>query len=122
MDEAEKELAAVQANMDTDARVAALTQGIAFARAGEAGPGEAELQAKIAANPADFEARAALAARYAAVRRYREALEALLEIVRRDKAWQDGQARKEMVAIFNLAAGDPDLVSEMRRKLSALLY
>jgi len=122
MDEAEKELAGLQADSDTDARVAALTQGIAFARTGEAGPDEAELQARIGANPADYEARAALAARYAAGRRYREALEALLEIVRRAKSWRDGEARKEMVAIFNLAAGDPDLVSEYRRKLSAALY
>ena len=122
MDEAEKELAMVQPDADTDARVAALTQGIAFARAGKAGLGEAELQERIAANPADYEARAALAARYAAERRYREALEALLEIVRRAKKWRDGEARKQMVAIFNLAADDPDLVSEYRRKLSAALY
>jgi len=122
MDEAEQDLSQVQADMDTDARVAALTQGIAFARAGKSGPDEAELQAKIAADPADLPARAALGGLLAGARRYREALEALLEIVRRDKAWQDGQARKEMVAIFNLAADDPELVSEFRRKLSALLY
>src|SRR3990172_2751755 len=119
MDEAEKDLGEVQPDSDTDARVAALRQGIAFARAGKDGLGEADLKARIAANPADFEARAALAARYAARRLYREALEELLEIVRRAKAWKDGEARKQMVAIFNLAADDPDLVSEYRRKLSS---
>ena len=122
MDEAEKELGEVQPDSDTDARVDALRQGIAFARAGKDGLGEADLKARIAANPADFEARAALAARYAARRLYREALEELLEIVRRAKAWKDGEARKQMVAIFNLAADDPDLVSEYRRKLSSALY
>ena len=122
MDEAEKELGEVQPDSDTDARVDALRQGIAFARAGKDGLGEADLKARIAANPADFEARAALAARYAARRLYREALEELLEIVRRAKTWKDGEARKQMVAIFNLAAADPDLVSEFRRKLSSALY
>ena len=121
MDEAEKELAQVEPDADRDARVEALKQGIAYARAGKTGPGEDELKAKIAANPADFEARASLATLYAAQRRYREALEALLEIVRRSKTWKDGEARKQMVAIFNLAAGDPDLVSEYRRKLGSAL-
>jgi len=123
MDEAEKDLGEVQPDSDTDARVAALRQGIAFARAGRDGLGEPELKARIAANPAaDHEARAALAALYASQRRYREALEELLEIVRRAKTWKDGEARKQMVAIFNLAAADPDLVSEFRRKLSSALY
>ncbi|HUN68895.1 MAG TPA: thioredoxin [Burkholderiales bacterium] len=122
MDEAEKELAAVQPDPDWDARVEALKQGIAYARAGKSGPGEDELKAKIAADPADYEARVSLATLYAAQRRYREALEALLEIVRRAKTWKDGEARKQMVAIFNLAADDPDLVSEYRRKLGAALH
>ena len=121
MDEAEKELAQVEPDADRDARVEALKQGIAYARAGKTGPGEDELKAKIAANPADHEARASLATLYAAQRRYREALEALLEIVRRSKTWKDGEARKQMVAIFNLAAGEPDLVSEYRRKLGSAL-
>ena len=121
MDEAEKELAQVEPDADRDARVEALKQGIAYARAGKSGPGEEELKAKIAANPADFDARASLATLYAAQRRYREALEALLEIVRRSKTWKDGEARKQMVAIFNLATGDPDLVSEYRRKLGSAL-
>ena len=122
MDEAEKELAQVQPDRDSDARVAALRQGIAYARAGKDGPGEAELKARLAADPADFDARASLAALHAAGRRYREAMEELLEIVRRAKNWKDGEARRQMVAIFNLAAAEPDLVSEYRRKLAAALH
>jgi len=122
LDEAERELAAVQPDVDLDARVEALRQGIALARAGKSGPGEAQLQARIAANPKDHEARAALAALYAGAKRWREALEALLEIVMREKGWKDGEARKQMVAIFNLAAADEDLVSEFRKKLSRTLY
>ena len=52
---------------------------------------------------------------------WRDALEHLLEIVRRDKSWRDGEARKQMVAIFNLAV-DEDLVGEYRRKLASVLF
>jgi putative thioredoxin len=122
LDEAERELAQVRDDPDWDARLAALRQGIAYARAGKAGPGESELKAKLAADPADHEARAALAALYAGGRRWREAMDELLEILRRAKNWKEGEARKQMLAIFNLAAAEPDLVAEYRRKLSATLY
>jgi putative thioredoxin len=122
LDEAERELAQVRDDPDWDARLAALRQGIAYARADKAGPGESELKAKLAADPADHEARAALAALYAGGRRWREAMDELLEILRRAKNWKEGEARKQMLAIFNLAAAEPDLVAEYRRKLSATLY
>jgi putative thioredoxin len=121
-DEAERELGAVKPDPDWDARVEALKQGIAYARAGKAGPGEDELRARLAANPADHEARLALAALHASKRRYREAMDELLEIVRRSKDWRDGEARRQLLAIFALAAGEPELVSEYRRKLASALY
>jgi len=122
LDQAEAQLAKVQPNLDTDARLEALRQGIAYARAGRDGPGEAELKARLAANPADHEARAALAALYGAKNRYREAMDELLEIVRRARDWKEGEARKQMLALFTLAATQPELVSEYRRKLSSALY
>ena len=120
MDEAEAMLAAVQPNLEFDDRVATLRAALAFARsAGSAS--EAELKAKLAANLADHETRFALAGLYAGTKRYREALDELLEIVRRDRNWKDGQARKQILAIFNLAEKQPELVSEYRRKLASAL-
>ena len=83
--------------------------------------GEAELGARVTANPADLDARLALAGLHAGASRWREALDELLEIVRRAKTWKEGEARKQMLAIFSLAAAEPDLVSEYRRKLSSTL-
>jgi len=120
-DDAEKELAKVKPDPDWDARIEAVRQGVAYARAGKDGPGEAELKARLAANPADHDSRAALAALYAGKRRYREAMDELLEIVRRAKDWKDGEARKQILNLFNLA-GEPELVSEYRRKLASALY
>lgn len=121
LDEAERDLAAVQPDPSWDARVAALRQGIAYARADRQGPGEAELRARLAADPADHEARLSLAALHAGQRRYRAAMDELLEIVRRARDWRDGEARRQLLALFSLA-GDPELVSEYRRKLAAALY
>jgi putative thioredoxin len=119
LEEAEAVLDAVQANSQLDARTAALRQSLGFARSGG---GEDDLEAKIEANPSDLEARLALAGAYAGRRAWREAMDQLLEILRRDRGWRDGEARKQMLAIFNLAAGDADLISEYRRKLSSSLY
>jgi len=121
LEEAEAELAKVKSDPDWDARVEAVRQGIAYARAGTSGPGEAELKTKLAADPADHDTRAALAALYAGKKRYREALDELLEIVRRAKDWKEGEARKQILNLFTLA-GEPELVSEYRRKLSSALY
>ena len=122
LDDAERELALVKYDPDWDAKVEALKQGIAFARAGNEGPDEAAIRARLAANADDHDARLALAGLLAARRRYRDALDELIEIVRRAKDWKDGEAKRQVLAIFQLAEGEPDLVSEYRRKLASLLY
>ncbi len=115
-------LDAVRPDIDHAPRVASLRAALSFARSAGSGTGDAELKARLAANPADHETRLTLAGLYAGAKRYREALDELLEIVRADKAWKDGEARKQILAIFNLAGDQPDLVSEYRRKLSSALY
>lgn len=121
-EDAERELSAVKPDPDWDARVAALRQGIAYARAQDVAPAEPELRVRLAGNPADHEARLTLAGRLAAAQRYREAMDELLEILRQAKDWRDGEARRQMLAIFSLASGEPDLVADYRRKLAAALY
>jgi len=119
LDEADQLLTQVKSNIDWDARVATLQQAVAFARSG----GSAiDFAAKLAANPTDLESRLALAGLHASKHRYREALDELLEIVRRDKDWKDGEARKQILEIFNLAAADVALISEYRRKLAGAIY
>ena len=83
---------------------------------------EAALLEKLAAAPDDLETRYALAERRAAAHRYREAMEQLLAIVRRDKNWRGGEARRQLLSLFTLAAAEPELVSEYRRKLATALY
>jgi putative thioredoxin len=85
-------------------------------------PAAGDLERRIAADPGDLAARLDLAEVRIAQREFAPALEQLLEIVKRDRAFGDDVGRRKMLAVFDLAAGQPDLVSEFRRRLSATLY
>lgn len=80
------------------------------------------LEAKVAAHPDDLEARFDLASALIARRKYEGALEHLLAIVQRDRTFREDIGRKTMLSVFDLAAHQPELVSQWRRKLSALLF
>jgi putative thioredoxin len=79
------------------------------------------LEAKVAANPDDLEARFDLASAFIARRKYPQALEQLIVIVQRDRAFREDIGRKTMLSVFDLAAHQPELVAQWRRKLSAAL-
>jgi putative thioredoxin len=83
----------------------------------------APLEAKLAANPDDHASRLELSRAYAAQSRFRDALEAALEVVRRDRFFDQGAGRKALLQLFEALAGEQydDLVREFRRKLSAAL-
>jgi putative thioredoxin len=122
IDEAEQLLVQVPRQFELDARITALEQGIAFARAGSSGPDETELRAALARDANDHETRLALANALAGRRRYRDAMDELIELVRRARTWRDGVARTQLLAVFALAAGDRELVAEYRRKLASALH
>ena len=119
-EEAERLLDELRPDAELDARVEALRAAARFARTDPSD--EAALRAQLAARPDDLEARFRLAQVMAAARRYREAMDELLAIVRKDKAWRDGEARRQLLNVFTLAVEQPDLVSEYRRKLATALY
>jgi putative thioredoxin len=79
------------------------------------------LEDKVAANSKDHAARYELADGLAERARYREAMDHLLEIVMRDRAFMDDGARKRLVELFAVVAADDDLLREYRRKLATAL-
>jgi len=122
VDEATELLAKVPADVAIADRIAALTQGIAFAKAGTDGPGEAELRATLSLDPLDHDTRIKLASALAGQRRFREAMEELLEVVRLGRHTQSDEARQQLLSLFTLAASDAALVTEYRRKLASALH
>jgi len=115
-DEASRLLASV--SDDADPRVAQLKARLQFL--GAAGADEAALQARIGADENDLEARLQLAKLWVAASNYEPAMEQLLEIVRRDRGFQDDIGRKTLLDVFNLLGGG-ELVSKYRRLLASAL-
>jgi putative thioredoxin len=104
-------------------RLAALQARLKLVAAG-GGADPAALAARIAANADDLDARLQLGHALALAHDYRPALEQLLDIVRRDRKWQDEAARKTMLDLFTLLGGNAqydDLVREFRILLARTL-
>ena len=77
---------------------------------------------RLAANPDDHEARFELAAAKMAAGDRDGAAEALLEIVSRDKEWNDGAARKRFLQLLEAQGLEDPWSSAQRRRLSAVLF
>jgi putative thioredoxin len=102
-----------------DRRIGALLARLQFADGAAAEP--SALEARIAANPGDLEARLQLAKLLVAQQRHEPAMEQLLEIIRRDRKWNGEAGRKTMLAVFDVLGGQGELVSKYRRQLAAAL-
>jgi putative thioredoxin len=80
------------------------------------------LQAKSKADPGDHQARLDLAIALAARGEAESAIAEILESVRRDRNWNEGAARKQLLTLFEaLGPADP-AVQSGRRKLSSILF
>jgi putative thioredoxin len=85
-------------------------------------PDEDEIVKRIEADPNDLQARLELANKRIARRAWGPAMDELLEIVARDRTFQEEIGRKTLIAVFGMASAQPELVSQYRRKLSTLLF
>lgn len=85
-------------------------------------PEELALAATVAANPTDLASRLALAEHRIARSAWEDAMDELLEIVARDRTFQEDIGRKTLLTVFEKAAEQPAVVSAYRRKLSTLLF
>jgi putative thioredoxin len=82
----------------------------------------AGLESRLAANADDFEARYELATALNASGDRAAAAAALLDIMRRDRSWNDGAARLQLLKFFEAWGMDDPATMAARRKLSALLF
>lgn len=80
------------------------------------------LERRVLLDGDDLRARLDLAELHIARQDYAPAFEQLLEIVRRDRAFEDDAGRRKMVEVFDIAADQAELVAKYRGKLSAVLF
>jgi putative thioredoxin len=121
LDAARKTLAAVP-ETSTDAAVAGARAELRLAGDVARLPDEASLQARLAANPKDHQARFDLALVRSARGDRSGAADALLEIIGKDRNWQEEKARKQLVDFFAAWGPTDEATLAGRRRLSSLLF
>ncbi|HEY2395976.1 MAG TPA: thioredoxin [Rudaea sp.] len=120
-DAALTELDALPANLAEDAKAKRVRYQLDFARALKDAPDLATLRARLATDPADHAARDLLGVRLVIEGDAAAGLEEFLHILRTQRDWNDGQAKKRLIAAFN-TLDDADLVGTYRRRMASLLF
>jgi putative thioredoxin len=118
--EAETLLDALPANLSTDERAVQARARLGFAGLLKDAPPVEVLEAAVALNPDDLQARHLLGAHGIVGGRAEAGLEQFLEMLRRNRDWNDGLPRKALIDAFRVVE-DEDLVGRYRRKMSSLL-
>jgi putative thioredoxin len=122
-EEAEALLAEVPAKIADHAEVAGARSALRLAIEGKQASGQLrELEARLAANADDHEARYELATALNATDRREEAAAALLDIMKRQRGWNEDAARLQLLKFFEAWGLDDPTTMAARRKLSALLF
>jgi putative thioredoxin len=122
IERAKQTLAMVPESKRNDAGVKAVQASIDLAEQAKALGPVAELEQKVAANPLDHQARFDLATALNASGKRAEATRELLEIVKRDRKWNEDGARKQLVQFFEAWGPTDEATVEGRKRLSTILF
>ena len=122
LEQAKQTLAMVPEGKRNETAVAAARAALEVAEQAKAvGPID-ELEKKVATNPLDHQARFDLATALNAKGKRNEAANHLLEIVKRDRKWNDDGARKQLVQFFEAWGFTDPAAVEGRKRLSSILF
>ena len=94
----------------------------ALALAQDAPSETTEVEARLAADPADHAARFELAKALAGQGKFAQACDHLLAIIEADRDWNEGAARKQLLTVFEAAGHASEVAKGGRRRLSAILF
>ena len=120
-DAAEAELTALPANLATDARAVRLRSQLDLARALQGAPSLGELQQRVQTDAADWAARDLLGVHLLLEGDAAAGLDQFLAILEKARDWNDGQAKKRLLAAF-ATLDDAELVGKYRRRMASLLF
>jgi putative thioredoxin len=122
-EEASQVLADIPNKLAANAEIAGARSALALAAEGRQAAQQLEaLQARVAADPMDHQARYDLASACNGLGRRAEAADALIEIMRRERSWNDDAARRQLLRFFEAWGLDDEATRAARRKLSSLLF
>ena len=119
---AEQTIALVPPDQKNVAAVERVKAALDLARKANQADDREALLARLAASPADLQARFDLAVACAARGEKETAVEHLLDLVRRDRNWNEQAARKQLVQLFEAWGPKDPATVEGRRRLSSLLF
>jgi putative thioredoxin len=119
--EVEQILDQLPANLATDDRAERARAHLRLVAAAKDAPPTEVLEAALAADPGDLRARHLLGVQRLLQGRHEDGLEHLLDLLRRDRAWEDALARRTLIDAFRVIE-DEDLVGRYRRRMSSLLF
>jgi putative thioredoxin len=118
---AEAELNALPANLATDSRAVRLRSQLDLVRSLEGQPSLEALQQRVQSNPQDWEAHDLLGVRLLLGDDPATGLEHWLLVLEKAREWNEGQAKKRLLAAFN-TLDDAELVGRYRRRMTSLLF
>jgi putative thioredoxin len=122
-DQAREALGQVPAKLADHAEIAGARSALALAEEGREAKDQLQsFQARVAADPADLQARYDLATALNAIDEREQAADALLDIIRRNRAWNDDAARMQLLKFFEAWGFDDPAAMAARRKLSSILF
>jgi putative thioredoxin len=122
LEQAKQTLALVPEAKHNDAAVVAARSALEVAEQAKSVGPVGELEQKVAANPQDHQARFDLAVALNAAGKRDDAAEHLLQIVKRDRKWNEDGARKQLVQFFDAWGPTDEATVNGRRKLSSVLF
>jgi len=121
-DEAEALLDGVPEDKAGDPTIARARAAISLAREAKPAADLSGLEGRVAAHPDDLDARFELAGAEMAAGRRDAAADQLLAIIERDRDWNEGAARAQLLKLFEVVGISDPWVSAQRRRLSAILF
>jgi putative thioredoxin len=122
LDQARQTLALVPEAKRNDAAVAAARSALEVAEQAKSVGPLGELEQQVAADPRDHQARFDYALALNAAGEREKAADHLLEIVKRDRKWNDDGARKQLVQFFEAWGPTDEATIAGRRRLSSILF
>ena len=122
-DDADQALSQVPPALAEHAEISGARSALALAKEGREAAAKLQIfQDRLAADPADHQARYDLASALNAMEQREQAADALLDIVRRDRNWNEGAARLQLLKFFEAWGSEEPATGTARRRLSAILF